>query len=165
MSLTSCRGCRALGGQSAAKRKASSLHPQLSWKAALRSHLHNLPWKVQHTAGSSSQEAPQPRGRPISNGHGPRSTLLQVQTSLLSASHALPGLQLPLLLVEAEPDQPLLLDRRGTEGWRVLQQQLPEPGPLPNASRRQALLNLQFPGHILGSPCQQTECYLPFLPG
>lgn len=73
------------------------------------SHLHDLPWKVQNAAGSSSQEAPQSRGGPLSDGPGLWRALCRVRAPSLPAGEALPGLQLPLLLVEPEPNQPLFL--------------------------------------------------------
>lgn len=72
-------------------------------------HLHNLPWKVQDAAGGPSQEAPQPSGRPFSHGPRQRFALCHLHTPPLLASQALPGLQLPLLLMEPEPNQPLFL--------------------------------------------------------
>lgn len=71
-------------------------------------HLHDLPRKVQNAAGCSLQEAPQPCGGPVSHGPGLQHAF-SLQAPLLLASQALSGLQLPLLLVEPEPDQPLFL--------------------------------------------------------
>lgn len=72
-------------------------------------HLHNLPWKVQDAAGGPSQEAPQPSGRPFSDGPRQSFALCHLHAPPLLASQALPGLQLPLLLMEPEPNQPLFL--------------------------------------------------------
>lgn len=72
-------------------------------------HLHNLPREVQNAAGGSSQEAPQPSSGPFADSPRPRVALCHLQTPPLLVSQALPGLQLPLLLVEPEPDQPLFL--------------------------------------------------------
>lgn len=76
-------------------------------RTVARPHLHNLPRKVQNAAGGSSQEAPESCGGPVSNGLW--CALCPFQTPPFPASEALSGLQLPLLLVEPQPDQPLFL--------------------------------------------------------
>lgn len=82
--------------------------PGVSCPVNARAHLHDLPREVQNAAGSSSQEAPQPCAGPVSHGPGLQPACC-LQTLLLPAGKALSGLQLPLLLVEPEPDQPLFL--------------------------------------------------------
>lgn len=75
-------------------------------------HLHNLPWHVQDAARCAAQEASQPSGGPPSNDSSSDRLWFSIQQlPPLLLLLPLPQLQLPLLLVIAQPHQSLLL------GW------------------------------------------------